>query len=274
MTEPAGRDPADEAPEDLEALQHENRRLRRQLERERDKGVSGGELHAVSQNVLRGVMADLEAERARSEQLLLNILPPTIAERLKAGTATIADDYAQASVMFVDLVGFTPLSEELSASDAVAWLNELYSTFDALVQEVGVEKIRTIGDGYMVAAGVPEPRDDHAHALVRLGLDIQEHVRALDPVAGRQVEARIGINSGPMVGGVIGTHKFQFDVWGDAVNVAARMESHGVPGRVQVSETTHELIRDDFECEPRGPIEVKGKGVMHPWLVVGPRPEG
>lgn len=261
---------SDDAPDPIEALERENRRLQRILDRERGKVSAGAQLQVVAQNVLRGVMADLDDERAENERLLLNILPPTIAQRLKSDEQTIADEYDVASVLFLDLVGFTPLSERLSATSAVTWLNELYSAFDAMVQAHGVEKIRTIGDGYMVAAGVPEPRDDHAHALVRLGLAMQDHVARLEPVQGHAVQARVGINSGAMVGGVIGTHKFQFDIWGDAVNVAARMESHGLPGRVQISSVTHGLVADEFVCEPRGPIEVKGKGAMEPWLVVGP----
>ncbi|MFB3049246.1 MAG: adenylate/guanylate cyclase domain-containing protein, partial [Acidimicrobiia bacterium] len=172
---------------------------------------------------------------------------------------------------FADIVGFTPLSETLSAEEMVEWLNEVYSAFDGFVQDRGVEKIRTIGDGYMVAAGVPFPRDDHAAALTRLALDIKTYFEALPPVHGHTTDVRIGINSGPVVAGVIGTHKFQYDLWGDAVNTAARMESHGIPGRIQITAATHDLIKDQFSCESRGPIEVKGKGTMDTWFVLGER---
>jgi class 3 adenylate cyclase len=151
----------------------------------------------------------------------------------------------------------------------VGWLNDVYSEFDALVQKHGVEKIRSIGDGYMVAAGVPFPRGDHAAAITRLALDIKASSDALPPVHGHTARFRIGINSGPLVGGVIGTHKFQYDLWGDTVNTAARMESHGVPGSIQISAATYELVKDESTFEPRGLIEVKGKGEMETWFVLG-----
>jgi class 3 adenylate cyclase len=220
---------------------------------------------------LMGVlMNELDQERSESERLLLNILPAAIAERLKGDHGVIADHFESVSVLFADIVGFTPLMEMLSAQEMVEWLNEVYSEIDALVQDHGVEKIRTIGDGYMVASGVPFRRADHAIALTRLALDMEAHFEALPPVRGHQVGFRIGISSGPVVGGVIGTHKFQYDIWGDTVNTAARMESHGVPGRIHVSAATHEMIKGQFVCEPRGTIEVKGKGEMRTWFVEGP----
>jgi len=199
---------------------------------------------------------------------LLNILPGPVAERLKAESGVIADLYESASVLFADLVGFTPMSESLSAEELVKWLNDVYSSFDAMVERHDIEKIRTIGDGYMVAAGVPNSRADHAAAITRLALEIRDYVAALPPVRGHEINVRIGINSGPIVGGVIGTHKFQYDVWGDVVNTAARMESHGVPGRIQITEATRELLGDEFVCEARGPIDVKGKGQIATWFVV------
>jgi class 3 adenylate cyclase len=261
-------DDPDSTPSDIE---RENRTLRRKLERSEAKMQILETLQDQNSRLLRALMGDLDAERAESERLLLNILPEPVAQRLKTDPGIIADRYESASVLFADIVGFTPLSETLTAEEMVEWLNEVYSEFDALVQKHGVEKIRTIGDGYMVAAGVPFPREDHAAAITRLALDIKSYFEALPPVHGHAANLRIGINSGPLVGGVIGTHKFQYDLWGDAVNTAARMESHGVPGRIQITAATHELIKDQFSCEPRGPIEVKGKGEMETWFVVGER---
>jgi class 3 adenylate cyclase len=214
-------------------------------------------------------MADLDAERAESERLLLNILPAPIAERLKTDSGVIADRFDSVSVLFSDIVGFTPLAESLSPEEMVEWLNDVYSEFDSLVQKHEVEKIRTIGDGYMAAAGVPFDREDHARALVLLAMDMKAHFEILPPIQGQRASFRIGISSGPVVGGVIGTHKFQYDIWGDTVNTASRMESHGVPGRIHISAATHQLIQDDFRCEARAPIEVKGKGMMNTWFVEG-----
>ncbi|GMQ86671.1 MAG: hypothetical protein BMS9Abin07_2259 [Acidimicrobiia bacterium] len=252
-------------------IERENRTLRKKLDRSEKKMQILEVLQDQNNNLLRALMGDLDAERAESERLLLNILPEPVAQRLKSEPGVIADRYESASVLFADIVGFTPLSETLTAEEMVEWLNEVYSAFDAFVQDHGVEKIRTIGDGYMVAAGVPFPRDDHAAAITRLALDIKAYFEALPPVHGHATNFRIGINSGPLVGGVIGTHKFQYDLWGDAVNTAARMESHGVPGRIQVTSATHHLIKDHFTCEERGPIEVKGKGEMETWFVLAER---
>ena len=170
-------------------------------------------------------------------------------------------------MLFSDIVGFTQLSEVLAPEQMVAWLNDVYSEFDALTQQHGVEKIRTIGDGYMAASGVPHAREDHAVAITQLALDMRDHFSTLPSVRGHRVDFRIGISSGPVVGGVIGTHKFQYDIWGDTVNTAARMESHGEPGRIHISAATHELIQESFSCEPRGSIEIKGKGTMQTWFV-------
>ncbi|NND84769.1 MAG: adenylate/guanylate cyclase domain-containing protein [Acidimicrobiia bacterium] len=206
-------------------------------------------------------------ERARANELLLNVLPKEVAPLLKAGHGVIAEEYPSASVMFADIVGSTPLFAELEPAEAVDWLNEVFTEFDALVEERGLEKIRTIGDNYMVAAGVPTPRSDHAEVLVDLGLAILEVVDRIPGREGHSLQFRVGINSGPMVGGVIGTTKFHYDVWGDAVNCAARMESQGAPGRVQIAEGTHRLVRDRFMCVPRGEIEVRGRGPMPTWWV-------
>jgi class 3 adenylate cyclase len=256
---------------DVADIERENRSLLKKLSRSEKKMRSLEILQEQNASLLRTLMADLDAERAESERLLLNILPEPVAQRLKTESGVIADRYEAASVMFADIVGFTPLSETLSAEEMVEWLNEVYSAFDGFVQDHGVEKIRTIGDGYMVAAGVPYPREDHAVALTGLALNIKRYFEALPPVHGYAANFRIGINSGPLVAGVIGTHKFQYDLWGDAVNTAARMESHGVPGRIQVTAATYELIQDHFECEARGRIAVKGKAAMETWFVLGER---
>lgn len=213
----------------------------------------------------------LDRERRRSESLLLNVLPAQIAERLKAGETVIADAHAAATVLFADAVGFTPLSAALEPKVMVGLLNEVFSRFDDLALTHGLEKIRTIGDNYMAVAGVPRARRDHAQAAARMALDMLEVVRRLPD--DRRLEFRIGLNSGPLVAGVIGKRKFVFDLWGDPVNTASRMESHGVPGRIQITEATYELLKEDFRCEPRGAIEVKGKGTLSTWFLVAPRGE-
>jgi len=256
---------------DPAALERENRSMARKMERMQGRLAMLERMQEQNANLMRAMMSDLDAERAESERLLLNILPESIARRLKTEQGVIADRYDSASIMFVDIVGFTPLSEQLTADEMVEWLNEVYSTFDALVQARGAEKIKMVGDGYMIAAGVPEVRDDHAAVIADLALDIRDYVAGLAPVAGRHAAVRLGVNSGPIVGGVIGTHKFQYDLWGDAVNVAARMESHGVPGRVHVTQATRDLLGDEFVMELRGEIDVKGKGPMTTWFVDGRR---
>jgi guanylate cyclase len=211
----------------------------------------------------------LGSERARSERLLLNVLPPSIAERLKQHEGVIADRFDAVSVLFADIVGFTPLSAGMSADELVAILDGLFARLDEMTQRRGLEKIRTIGDAYMVAAGVPTPRVDHAPVLVDLGLDMLR--AAHNGSGGQPLQLRVGISSGPAVAGVIGRTKFQYDIWGDTVNTASRMESHGVPGRIHVSESTRLLIEGAYICEARGLIDVKGKGPMPTYLVVGPR---
>jgi guanylate cyclase len=215
----------------------------------------------------------LRAEQARSEALLLNVLPGSIAERLKTATGSIADHLDSASVLFADVVDFTPLAQRLEPAEVVGILDRLFSTFDTLVERHGLEKIKTIGDCYMAAAGVPDPLPDHARRAALLALDMQDAV-ATSAVTGQAgLQLRIGINSGPLVAGVIGTKRFLYDLWGDAVNTASRMEQHGTPGEIQVTSATHELLKEEFECRRRGTIEVKGRGQMETWYLVGPRPE-
>ncbi len=206
-----------------------------------------------------------------SDDLLHNILPDEISQRLKADEQMIADSFESASVLFADVVDFTPMSAGMSAPELVGLLNEVFSTFDRFVAELGLEKIKTVGDEYMVAAGVPQARSDHADAIAQLALRIRDHTEHV-AFNGHSIRVRIGIASGPVVAGVIGTHKFSFDLWGVTVNTASRMESEGIPGSIQLTEQTHELIRDRFICEPRGVVFVKGMGDMNTYLLMSARP--
>jgi guanylate cyclase len=228
-------------------------------------------LLAVFANQRRSALAELRLEQAKAEGLLLNILPRAIADRLKADTHPIADQFTAASILFADVCDFTPLAERLPPTEVVGMLDRLFSHFDALAARHDLEKIKTIGDCYMVAAGVPEPRPDHARALARMALDMQEAMGGVDGVGRLGLTLRVGINSGPVVAGVIGRKRFLYDLWGDAVNIASRMESHGTGGRIQITRATKELLEDEFVCEPRGTIAVKGKGEMEAWYLVGPR---
>jgi len=213
----------------------------------------------------------LRAEQEKSEALLMNILPSSIAERLKAATQTIADHFESASILFADVVDFTPLAQRLPPAEMVGILDQLFSRFDALVERYGLEKIKTIGDCYMAAAGVPDPRPDHARRAALLALDMRDAVATWAMAGQPGLELRIGINSGPVVAGVIGTKRFLYDLWGDAVNTASRMESHSTPGEIQITRTTYDLLKDEFVCRPRGTIQVKGKGPMETWYLVGSR---
>jgi guanylate cyclase len=213
-----------------------------------------------------------EAAQGRVETLLLNILPDEIARRLQVEPHAIADHFDEASILFADVVDFTPLSSRLGARELVSLLDRLFTSFDELADRYGVEKIKTIGDCYMVAAGVPTPRRDHAHALVRMAFEMRECARTCLPAEGEgDLQVRIGISSGPVVAGVIGRRRFLYDLWGDTVNMASRMESHGSPGAIQVTRATWELVRDDFVGEPRGLVAVKGKGDVETWYIVGPK---
>lgn len=213
---------------------------------------------------------DLEWERGRSEQLLLNTLPAAIARTLKEQPdQAIAERHAEVSVLFCDIVGFTRMSERLAPEDLVAILNRVFTGFDDLADRYGVEKIKTIGDAYMVAAGLPEAHDDHAGALARMALEMMAQVRALRNECGEALDVRIGLHSGPVVAGVIGRRKFAYDLWGDVVNTAARMESHGLPGTIQVTEDAARLLGPRFVLAPRGEMEIKGKGPMNVFLLQG-----
>jgi guanylate cyclase len=215
----------------------------------------------------RHFVGRLADERERSEKLLLNVLPAPIAERLKRTHEIIADRYESVTVAFSDLVGFTALSARLPAKEVVDLLNEIFTLFDALAEKHGVEKIKTIGDAYMVVGGLPEPCADHASRVAKMALDMNAAVETLARARSIDLAMRIGVHSGEVVAGVIGRKKFSYDLWGDTVNAASRMESHGQPGRVQISSATRELLGRGFECEPRGAIDVRGKGRMETfWL--------
>lgn len=215
---------------------------------------------------------ELKAEKATSERLLLNVLPAPIAERLKTGESLIVDRFDQVTVLFADIVGFTAMSSRTSPEALVTMLNELFSRFDRLAAKHGIEKIKTIGDAYMVVAGIPQPLADHATAMAHMALDMNEAIKEYSTKAGAELQLRIGIHSGSVVAGVIGEKKFIYDLWGDTVNTASRMESTGVPGRIHVTEVTYLKLRDNFDLEQRPQIEVKGKGLMTTYLLVGPKP--
>jgi adenylate cyclase len=211
----------------------------------------------------------LRKEQKKTEGLLLNILPEAIADRLKSQPGVIADKFEKATVLFADLVNFTQISTTMSATKLVYLLNEIFSTFDELTEKHGLEKIKTIGDAYMVAGGIPIERPDHAEAIAEMALDMLAAIKELNVKLDSNFDIRIGINSGPVIAGVIGTKKFIYDLWGNAVNTASRMESHGIPGRIQVSIYTYELLQDKYEFEERGLIEIKGKGEMRTYLLTG-----
>ena len=213
--------------------------------------------------------AQRDAAERRSESLLLNVLPEPIAVRLKRGEEPIADHHDDISVLFADLAGFTVRSAHETPAETVAVLNEVFSAFDSLVRRHGLEKIRTIGDSYMVAAGVPVARPDHAHAICALALDMKSEVARLNADHDWDLSFRIGINSGPAVAGIVGREKFHYDLWGDAVNVASRMESHGLADQIQVTEAVYERLKDNFAFERRGLVDVKGKGPTLTYLLMG-----
>ncbi|MBI3272558.1 MAG: adenylate/guanylate cyclase domain-containing protein [Planctomycetes bacterium] len=216
----------------------------------------------------------LSKENERSESLLLNILPSSIASRLKDGRQEpIADSFAQVTVLFADIAGFTEMSDSLDPQRVVALLNQIFSEFDALMEKHRLEKIKTIGDAYMVAGGLPEVRADHARAVAEMALDMVEATGRYQTPTGARLGIRIGINTGPVVAGVIGVKKFIYDLWGDTVNTASRMESHGVVGAIQVTEATYQHLKHDYVLEERGPIKVKGKGPMLVYMLRGRKGE-
>lgn len=212
-------------------------------------------------------MRMLDEERARAERLLLNILPESIAKRLKASEQSIAEHADGVTVLFADIVGFTPLSARKTPHELVALLNRIFTGFDALAAAHGLEKIKTVGDAYMAVAGLPQPAGDHAARAARMALAMHECVARLAGETGEALALRIGLHSGPVVAGVIGSRKFAYDLWGDTVNTASRMESHGLPGETHCTRATAALLQAPFRVDARGPVEIKGKGEMQTfWL--------
>ncbi len=205
--------------------------------------------------------------------LLLNVFPKEVATLLKKKHQVIATTYDNISVLFADLAGFTNLSAQMKPDEVAQLLNEVFTCFDQLIDKYGIEKIKTIGDCYMAAAGVPQPRPDHAEVIARAALDMRTYLET-HKFCDRHLQFRIGINSGPVVAGVIGRKKFIYDIWGDTVNTASRMESHGAPNCIQISKATHDLIRDKFTCAPKREIEVKDKGVMEVWYLLDSKMRG
>jgi class 3 adenylate cyclase len=218
--------------------------------------------------LLRYFLRKLQVERARSESLLLNVLPTPIAERLKDGEHKIAD-IGEATVLFADIVGFTTLAGERAPQQVVDLLNDVFTWLDTVADRFKVEKIKTIGDAYMAVAGLPTPRADHATAIAEMALVLVRTMPQFSHGDGETLQMRAGIDTGPVVAGVIGRRKFSYDLWGDTVNTASRMESTGVPGRIQVTERVVEALGDRYVFEPRGETEVKGKGLMRTWFLVG-----
>ncbi|MCW6049938.1 adenylate/guanylate cyclase domain-containing protein [Lyngbya sp. CCAP 1446/10] len=227
--------------------------------------------HRVYQEIAQRKEAEeiLRAEQEKSERLLLNILPEMIADRLKQGQINIADGFAEVTVLFADIVGFTQISSRTSPEELVELLNKIFSAFDCLSEKYGLEKIKTIGDNYMVAGGLPLPCKNHAESIAEMAIEMQQEILKFSDECGEPLNIRIGINTGPVVAGVIGTKKFIYDLWGDAVNTASRMESQGLPGKIQVSSSTYKLLCDKYLFEQRGKINVKGKGAMITYFLVG-----
>ncbi|MBD1843292.1 response regulator [Cyanobacteria bacterium FACHB-63] len=210
----------------------------------------------------QAIYRQLQIEQEKSERLLLSILPKPIADQLKQSPSTIADYFPEVTVLFADIVGFTHLSSQRSPIEVVTQLNQIFSMFDHLADRHGLEKIKTIGDAYMVVGGLPLPHPDHADAIAEMALDMQNAIAQLNQATGESFAIRIGINTGAVVAGVIGARKFTYDLWGDTVNIASRMESQGVPGSIQTTRATYERLRDRYLFEKRGAIEVRGRGAM------------
>jgi class 3 adenylate cyclase len=229
-------------------------------------------MHDMEQAHLREVqayLAQIEAEQEKSERLLLNVLPKSIAERLKESEEVIADSFSDVTVLFADLVGFTELSSRITPSELVLLLDEIFSEFDHLAEAYGLEKIKTIGDAYMAVSGLPVPRDDHVAAAANMALDMRDAVTRLGVSLGHSIQARIGLHTGPVVAGVIGRKKFIYDLWGDTVNTASRMESHGISDQIHVTTEVFKRLENHYEFQELGSTEIKSKGVMETYLLVG-----
>jgi class 3 adenylate cyclase len=217
----------------------------------------------------RAMMEELRIAKERNETLLLSILPRAVVDRINEGAGMVADHIPEATILFADIVNFTPFSGKLSASDVVGVLNRIFSAFDRLVEQHGAEKIKTIGDGYMVAVGLPEPCEDHAEIAAKLSLAMLDSLAGIRDEIGAPIQLRIGLHTGPAVAGVIGERKFAYDIWGTTVNIASRMESHGVPDRVHVSKSVADRLAGQFRIVPRGTVEVKGAGLMETYFLEG-----
>jgi class 3 adenylate cyclase len=216
-------------------------------------------------------LRQLQQEQEKSERLLLNILPQPIAERLKQERGTIADSFAEVTVLFADIVGFTTLSSHMPATELVVLLNDIFSTFDCLAEQHGLEKIKTIGDSYLLVGGLPTPRPDHAAAVADMALAMRREIDRFYGLNDVPLQIRIGIHTGPVVAGVIGTSKFSYDLWGDTVNIASRMESHGMAGSIQMTSATCRLLGESYLYEERGTIAVKGRGELTTYFLTGKR---
>jgi class 3 adenylate cyclase len=235
---------------------------------EQDGKLVGSVLTFVDITERKRMERELRVEHQRADRLLRNVLPAEIAEQLKAyPNATIAQHFDEVTALFADLVGFTPLSARLPPEDAVALLNEVFTAFDEIAEKSDLEKIKTMGDGYMVVAGAPTPRDDHCKAIANLALDMRDWINGRVADDGIKLRVRIGIDSGPAVGAVVGTTKFSYDMWGDTINVASRMESSGEPGRIQIGPGAYQRLHKAYRLESRGSIDIKGKGQMETWFL-------
>ena len=220
----------------------------------------------LRQDYTRNIL--LQEEQRKAEELLLNVLPASIALRLKAGDKVIAESFPDVTILFADLVNFTQLSSRISARELVNILNEIFSEFDRLAEKHGLEKIKTIGDAYMVVGGLPIQRVDHAQAIADMALDMRREIQRISNLSEEPLSIRIGINTGPVVAGIIGIKKFIYDLWGDAVNVASRMESQGIPDQIHVTVETYQALRQEYIFQERGKIQVKGKGEMQTYLLL------
>jgi PAS domain S-box-containing protein len=238
---------------------------------EQDGKSIGSVLTFVDITERRRLETQLRNENVRAERLLLNVLPAEIAKQLKAHPGkTIAQHFEEVTALFADVVGFTPLSARISPEEAVEILNEVFTAFDRIASDYDLEKIKTMGDGYMAVAGAPTPRDDHCDAIARMALDMRDWMATRVADDGIKLQVRIGINSGSAVGAVVGTTKFAYDLWGDTINVASRMESSGEPGRIQVAKGAFARLNETYLFEPRGTIDIKGKGEMETWFLEAP----
>jgi class 3 adenylate cyclase len=252
-------------------MEKANRLLSRKLARLQDNVRQMEEIQDSNSKLLSKLMRELEEEREKSRSLLLNILPEEIIDRLAAGESVIADRYDAVTVLFSDFVGFTEISANLQAPVLVAELNRLFSEFDALCERMSVEKVKTIGDAYMAVGGLPRTRTDHTVAVAETALEMMSAIERVNQTSEARWQVRIGIHAGGAVAGVIGSHKFVYDVWGDAVNIASRLETSSLPGRIHISELVAKELGDRFRLEPRGKVDLKGKGEMKTYFLLGHR---